>query len=403
MTRAIHSSSGAALLRRQLSDLADQRMNSTSRGVAALRVDWKPLAGLNDGELERWRDLMRRAIEPNVFLEPAFALAAAVHLEKGVGALTVRAGSRLVGLLPGRIEGFAKGYPVATFRVWTHPFAPLSTPLIDREAAEEVVAAVLDALPTLPGAPRLALFPFTSEEGVVARLIADCLLRASRPPYRLDPHMRAAFAPGKGDPLAAVSLKRLKELGRQHRRLAEQGTLSRETVTESDKIIAAISDYLTVETKGWKGRTGGAAALDPASARFLFDAVSGLAREGKARVDLLKLDGKTIAAAITLLSRDRAWFWKIAYDEALARFSPGVQLALNLTETLGRERGIALVDSCAIADHPMIDHLWGERLAVADWLVPLGGAGSFMAGIIAERGCRALIASLKALRGRLRR
>ena len=52
-----------------------------------------------------------------------------------------------------------------------------------------------------------------------------------------------------------------------------------------------------------------------------------------------------------------------------ARSSPGVQLALDLTEALLAEPDIARADSCATADHPMIDHLWRERLALTDLLI----------------------------------
>ena len=38
-------------------------------------------------------------------------------------------------------------------------------------------------------------------------------------------------------------------------------------------------------------------------------------------------------------------------------------------------RSIARVDSCATADHPMIDHIWRERLALADLLVRVGPDG----------------------------
>ena len=44
----------------------------------------------------------------------------------------------------------------------------------------------------------------------------------------------------------------------------------------------------------------------------------------------LTIDDRPIAAAITLFSGDRAWFWKTAYDEEHARCSPGVQLALDV-------------------------------------------------------------------------
>jgi CelD/BcsL family acetyltransferase involved in cellulose biosynthesis len=401
MASAIRSSIPADLYRLDAPMLAEKRPLPALVGTTGIEVDWRPLNTLDAADIARWRDLVRRALEPNVFLEPAFARAAAAHLPgPDIGVLLVRAGSRLLGLLPGHVEGLAHGRPVATFRVWTHPFAPLSTPLVDREAAADVVAAMLEALPKLPGSPRLALFPHIDEQGPVAGLLAECLGQSGRAACRLDPHQRAALVCNEGHPLGAVGAKKLKELRRQRRRLAEVGTLTRDTITATDAIGAAVADYLTVETHGWKMRAGGAAKLDAASARFLTEAVAGLAAEGKARIDLLKL-GAAIAATITLFSGNRAWFWKTAYDEDFARYSPGVQLALDLSEALGQDPALALVDSCAVADHPMIDHLWGGRLAIADWLLPLGGRGLFMAGIAAERMRRAIVSPLKALRARL--
>jgi CelD/BcsL family acetyltransferase involved in cellulose biosynthesis len=400
MAPAIRSSI-PGLYRPDAPALAERRPMPALAGAAGIEVDWRPLNSLDAADIARWRELVRRALEPNVFLEPAFARAAAAHLPgPDIGVLLVRAGARLLGFLPGHVEGLAHGRPVATFRAWTHPFAPLSTPLVDREAAANVVAALLEALPKLPGSPRLALFPLIDEQGPVASLLAERLRRSGRTAYRLDPHLRAALVCGEDHPLRDVAPKKLKELRRQRRRLTEAGALTRDTITAAVAIGAAVADYLAVEAHGWKKRAGGAAVLDASSARFLTEAVTGLAAEGKARIDLLKL-GNAIAATITLISGNRAWFWKTAYDEDFARYSPGVQLALDLSEALGQDPNLALVDSCAVADHPMIDHLWGGRLALADWLVPLGGRGSFVAGIAAERMRRAIVSPLKALRARL--
>src|SRR3546814_2224216 len=47
--------------------------------------------------------------------------------------------------------------------------------------------------------------------------------------------------------------------------------------------------------------------------------------------------------------------FKIAFDEALGRFSPGVLIEIaNLQAVLG-DPAIGWMDSCAAADHPMID------------------------------------------------
>src|SRR5450755_464969 len=101
----------------------------------ALTTEWRSLGGLA-GIAAEWRALARRAAEPNVFYEPAFALAAAPALGPDAGAVVVRAveSSRLIGLFPCRIEARRYGIRLPVLAGWTHPFGPLGTPLVDGEA-----------------------------------------------------------------------------------------------------------------------------------------------------------------------------------------------------------------------------------------------------------------------------
>ena len=111
-------------------------------------------------------------------------------------------------------------------------------------------------------------------------------------------------------------------------------------------------------------------------------------------------DGRPIAAAITLRSGPHAWFWKIAYDEAFARASPGVQLTLDLTRQMLADQSLAHTDSCATAGHPMIDHLWRERLTLCDLLIAPSAASlaQFRVARQLESLRRALIATAKRVR-----
>ena len=61
---------------------------------------------------------------------------------------------------------------------------------------------------------------------------------------------------------------------------------------------------------------------------------------------------------------------------------------------------VAYADSCATADHPMIDHIWRERLGLADRLVRLGPQRqlAFAVACTLERARRAAIAGLKRVR-----
>ena len=72
-----------------------------------------------------------------------------------------------------------------------------------------------------------------------------------------------------------------------------------------------------------------------------------------------------------LRHQDRAFYFKLGIDEHFAKYSPGVQLTLELTRHLCADPAIASADSTAGPDHPMINPIWRGRLAIGDVLIPL--------------------------------
>jgi CelD/BcsL family acetyltransferase involved in cellulose biosynthesis len=373
------------------------------------RVEWRPLAELAPIAGE-WQSLADRALEPNVFLEPAFALAAAPVFGRdvGVGLVWSRAAPcRLLGLFPARIGRRRYGVALPVLVGWTHPFAPLGTPLIDRDAGAAVIAAWLDHVARCPDLPGVLLMPYLPGDGPVAQAFANAATQRGGRSITLGDHQRALLAPtiGRAHYLdQAVGPKKRKELRRQRKRLAEAGALASDIVRAPYGMAAALGDFLNLEATGWKGRAGTAARADDRIRAFMEEAVTGLARDGKAQVARLSADGRPIAAIVTLKSGATAWCWKIAYDESYARFSPGVQLLLEVTQTLLDDPGIACADSCATAGHPMIDHIWRERLGLADHLVQVGPQHrlAFAAADRLERLRRVALASLKRLRDLVR-
>ncbi|NVO12840.1 MAG: GNAT family N-acetyltransferase [Rhodoplanes sp.] len=378
-------------------------MPTTAR--SAFRTEWRPLVGLaGDAALRtEWDALAERAVEPNVFYTPAVALACAPLYGHGVGAVLVRdAGGRLAGLFPLRASRTRWGVPIPVLIGWTHPFAPLGTPLVDPADPQGVVAATLDHL-ARKSATTL-LLPYLADNGPVAVALGAVLIASGRRMAIFDRHARAELVrPASPDAGPAVVDPRRKEHARQRRRLAERGTLTFD-LTAGEATVAALADFLDLEASGWKGTAGTAAIASPAQRALIETAVAGLAAEGHASIARLRLDGRTVAAGIVLASGGGTWFWKTAYDETLAKFSPGVLLALDLSDALLRDARITVVDSCAVAGHPMIDRLWADRRVLSDRLIALrpGGAGFTLAYRL-EGLRRAAIATAKAARDRLRR
>jgi CelD/BcsL family acetyltransferase involved in cellulose biosynthesis len=375
-----------------------------------LRVEWRPLSELG-AIAEEWRALAGRALEPNVFYEPAFALAAVALFGKAAGAVLVWAGAtpqRLVGFFPARIERRRYGVPLPALVGWTHPYAPLGVPLVDRDAGEAVIAAWFDHLSHHSQLPSLVLLPYLPLEGPLARALDAVIARRGGHAISFAEHRRALLAPaGNREHYLdhTIGHKKRKELRRQRKRLADNGTVTSNSISDPAAIAQALDDFLTLEASGWKGRAGTAARIHSDTDRLLHAAVAALASEGKACVDRLCVDARAIAALVTLKSGATAWTWKIAYDERFARFSPGLLLLLDATERLLAERDIARVDSCATENHPMIDHVWRERLLLGDRLIRIGPehATAFTLACRLESLRRAAIGGAKQLRDLLRR
>ena len=120
------------------------------------------------------------------------------------------------------------------------------------------------------------------------------------------------------------------------------------------------------------------------------------------RVEGLFLDGRPIALKCNYLTGNGGFTYKITYDEAFARFSPGVLLELDNIEEMHRRPGPQWLDSCAVPDHFMMNRLWTERrvlqsltLATSRWvgnavvgalLAQLDAHGLQVRGVVLDSG-----------------
>ncbi|HLH91058.1 MAG TPA: GNAT family N-acetyltransferase [Xanthobacteraceae bacterium] len=373
----------------------------------AVSTEWRPLADLA-GLAAEWRALARRAAERNVFYEPDFALPAAEALAPDIGAVLVRGNEphRLIGVFPCRILRRRYGVRLPLLAAWTHPFAPLGTPLVDHDAVAPAVAGFLDHIADDARLPKLLLLPCQVEDGPVAAAFAAAIARRGGRSAAFGRHQRALLAPSGarvGYLEAALGGKKRKELRRQRRRLDEAGSVAFTMAREPAEVTAALADFLALETRGWKGRAGTAAAQDGTIRQFIEAALAGLAAHGQARVARLVSGDRTVAMGIMFTSGSGAWFWKIAYDEDVSRASPGVQLTLDLTDAILRDGAIEWCDSCASAEHAMIDSIWRERRTLVDHLIALESGLQFALVHRSERIRRRAHATARKLRDLLAR
>jgi len=350
-----------------------RRSSNRDTGVAAPDAGGTltPLAGVAAG---LWRALSMRAAEPNGYYLPEWELAvnASAHGRLDAAALGAwRDASTLIGLMPVVSMWRAYKIPLPAL-VSADPYGTLCTPLLDRDLAEEAVTGIMQQA-RQAGAHAL-IFRAVPLDGAAMKAFTEVGRRGGMQPMVLQSHVRACLdATGDADDLLreALGAKKLKELRRQHNRLAEHGAVEFDVARTPAEMATAVETFLTLEASGWKGKRGTALSQDEGDAAFVRRATSALAVTGQCEIVTLRAGEAPVAAAIVLRHQDRAFYFKLGVDERFAKFSPGVQLTLELTRYLCADPAIRLVDSTAAPDHPMINPIWRGRLAIGDVLIPL--------------------------------
>ncbi|HVT56274.1 MAG TPA: GNAT family N-acetyltransferase [Xanthobacteraceae bacterium] len=324
----------------------------------------------------RWEELAARAVEPNIFYEPAWMRAVSRHARdyrdaKVLLAWDGPAKKRLLGLMPVWTAWRALKLPLPAFIAW-QAYAPLRTPLLDREMADAAAHGLIDAA---IGAGAEALYlPLQTMDGMALRVLRRALKKRGFACEMENQHERARLNTTRdADTLLLGSLgaKKMKELRRQRNRLGDHGEVSLKVFDKPAAVHAALERFLALEASGWKGKRGTALVQNAGDAAFIREAAKGLAARGQFEVLALNIGERLAASCLVIKGGRQAYFFKLAHDESESKNSPGVQITLDLTRHLCADHKIEEVDSTADSNHPMIDHIWRDRLSLADVFVPL--------------------------------
>jgi CelD/BcsL family acetyltransferase involved in cellulose biosynthesis len=343
---------------------------------ANLTIDFAPAAERLESLRDEWETLAVQASEPNAFSEWWFVAASVRHLaDDSVRLAEVRDGNRLIGVMPLVIERHYGRVPVPFVQNWRHHHQFLGAPLVQRRWEQAFWRTLLVALDDAKWAPGFLHLRDLPENGPLHRgLVAAATATGRAAPivYRESRAFLQTHLSPEAYYSQTVRKKKRKELARLRNRLAELGALTTRTFAPGDDLHSWCDAFLQLERSGWKGREGSALACRPATEHFFRDALAGAQAGGRLQLLALELDGRPIAMLVNFLASPGSFSFKTAFDEAFARFSPGVLLQIDNLAILDRP-DIAWMDSCAAEQHPMIDSLWAERRALIRVTIPLTG------------------------------
>jgi CelD/BcsL family acetyltransferase involved in cellulose biosynthesis len=369
----------------EIADTALVRTSSVTAGkrppADAVSRDGGGLAPLAALAASQWRALAARAIDPNGYYLPDWELAvnASARGRTGVWALGAWSdaspapdgAARLIGLLPAISMWRAYKIPLPALAS-ADPYGTLGTPPLDREMAEDAVAGLM--MQARQAGAHALILRDVALDGAAMKTFTEVLRLSGMRPRLLQSHLRACLDATRDAEEClrdALGPKKLKELRRQRHRLAEHGEVRFEVARTPQEVASAVEIFLALEASGWKAQRGTALMQHDGDAGFVRRATAGLAELRQCEIVTLFAGEAPVAAAIVLRHQDRAFYFKLGVDERFAKLSPGVQLTLDLTRHLCADPDIALVDSTASADHPMINPIWRGRLAIGDVLIPL--------------------------------
>ena len=339
------------------------------------------LAELTPAEETEWRDLGRRAVEPNPFFESDCLMAAWRHLPEAAGLCVVVAeeDGRFHACMPvgpaGRWSRLRR--PALLGRAETTAMV-LGTPLVDPSHGLEAVATLLQGVRDQAwtvGAGLLVL-DWLGDEGPVAPLVRQAAAQLGLTRSEVGCWYRPGLyrrADPREHPLVNLGKQRRRKMGQQRRRLAELvGPLE---VVDRARDQAAVAEFLRLESSGWKQAApdGEAFARREATVAFFGQLCARFAASGRLLLLSLEAEGKSMAMLCCLRAGAGLFTYRAGYDEAFGRYSPGLQLFLAAVEYMHHSTDAAWLDSCTTPDNRYLPDLLPDSLRLTTTVIALGG------------------------------
>ncbi len=358
----------------------DASATTTTGYIVKVFANWSDLEAF----IEPWEDLAANALEPNPSYEWRMLIPAMRHQLPGSDvrvAMLFAADAppldkgALCGIFPLEVRKRHSGLPARVIRFWNHIYSVSATPLLRRDCAQACLRAFFEWSYLTQPAHTLVYITDIRADGKFLQVLTAAMNEGRLGHLFEDIWLRAMFKPRRDADKYIQSISTThhrNEWRRQERRLAEHGLLTYDSLGPSDDVKPWLDEFVKLEMSGWKGREGTAFGCDERHLKWLTEVAAQAHNRGRLMILALRLDGKAIAMRINLVSPPGSYAFKIAFDENFSKFSPGVLLELQNIRRLHDIPAIEWMDSVAVSNHPLINRVWIDRVALVSILVSPG-------------------------------
>lgn len=327
-------------------------------------IDWQDASALTPEFIAAWRDLLRDSISPIVYLSPEFVLGAArTFVDTELHVVSMKSGQGLRALAVLQVKDCPLPVPARTLGLFKSKHSFHSGLLLSRDIPDSDLDAFLAEL--MRRAPCLHLSDFCLDTQLARRLFASAdRLKLGR--YEAKRYDRATLSSDitVEEWEAGIRAKKLKEFNRLWGRLNEQGEVSWRLVGPDEITAESVESFLKLEHGGWKGQEGDSLLSNPQEAEFFRQLVADLAEQDGVFFAEIVLDDAVVASSVNFKAGDKAYAFKVAWEQSLKKFSPGIMNEIEfIRHVAAHDVPFRYIDSGANADS-YINALWPGRVTM---------------------------------------
>lgn len=258
-------------------------------------------------------------------------------------------------------------------KIWTHLYAPLGVPLIDAKD-DATIEALKNCLLTAHHKEAVAILlnMVPKQSQFTKKLYISTTL--SNRLHRFSYSTRAMLKPGSPPDYLKTKLsgKRKQRLKKGMKELKQLGEVSFKKVTEPSEIMQHFEEFLLLEARSWKGKRGTSLKALKKTSTFARKAVQNMNAQDQCSIYSLRLDNKAITSLVVFSDNGYYFPWKIAFDEAYARYSPGNNLLVHMNQELYASDDFRGVDSLAAEYNKTAQTFWPDSQELYSMAIGIG-------------------------------